>query len=312
VEPTIKQLRYFVTVAETGSFRRAAARLGVSQPTLTAQIATLEKTLDCILLERTRQGTSPSALGRTLLPHIHALLNESREIANIARDSARSPSGTHRLGVPYTLGPYLLPDIIPEIHRTYPSLRIFVKEDTPSNLELGLQNGLYDIIFTPLPLDMEECVCEPLFSEPLQVVAPPDHPLVGRQSIMPPQFEGENFLVIEERHRFFSQVQKLAAKFGFRLLRDFEGTSLDTLRQMIGTGLGLSFLPALYIRSEITPRNDVAILHLGFDLPQREIALAWRLRSPQKHVYQQITRIIRDVCRHQLAGHVQVLESTNT
>lgn len=312
MEATIKQLRYFAAVVETGSFRRAAAKLGVSQPTLTTQVAALEKTLDSILLERTRQGTTASALGRTLLPHIHTLLNESREISNITRDAARSPSGTHRLGVPYTLGPYFLPDIIPEIHRAYPSLRIFVKEDTPKNLELGLHNGTYDMILTPLPMDMDECVCEPLFSEPLQVVAPPDHPLVGLRDIQPDQFVGENFLVIEERHRFFSQIQKLAVKFGFKLMRDFEGTSLDTLRQMIGTGLGLSFLPALYIRSEIVPRKDVTTLHLGFELPRREIALAWRLRSPQKHLYQQLTRIIRDVCAKQLGKHVQAFEATNT
>jgi len=309
MEPTIKQLRYFVAVVETGSFRKAAERLGVSQPTLTTQLAALEKTMGATMLERTPQGTTVSALGRTLLPHVHSLLTQMREITNITYDAARSPSGTHRLGVPYTLGPYLLPDVIPEIHRTYPSLRIFVKEDTPQKLEQGLLDGSYDLIFTPLPLDTQNLVCEPLFSEPLQVVCPPDHALVGQNGIMPNQFIGENFLVIEERHRFFIQVQQLAEQFGFRLLRDFEGTSLDTLRQMIGTGLGLSFLPALYIRSEIVPRHDVTTLNLGFELPQREIALAWRPRSPQKHLYQQITRIIRNICRNQLSEYVQVLEN---
>lgn len=312
MEPTIKQLRYFSAVAETGSFRRAASRLGVSQPTLTAQIAALEKAFDATLLERTRQGATPSALGRTLLPHVHSLLNESREMMNITRDAARSPSGTHRLGVPYTLGPYFLPDVIPDIHRLFPSLRIFVKEDTPQRLEQGLHDGLYDFILTPLPLDRADCTCERLFTEPLHVVSPPDHPLVGEKNIMPHRFTGERFLVIEERHRFFIQVQKLAGDFGFQLLRDFEGTSLDTLRQMIGTGMGLSFLPGLYIRSEILPRKDVAILDIGFELPRREIALVWRVSSPQKHLYQRITRIIRDICRKQLRDHVQVAEASGT
>lgn len=310
METTIKQLRYFATVVETGSFRKAAERLGVSQPTLTTQIAALEKTMGASVLERTPQGTAASPLGRTLLPHVHSLLHQVREITNITQDAARSPFGTHRLGVPSTLGPYLLPDIIPEIHRTYPSLRIFVREATPQKLEEGLHDGSFDLIFTPLPLDIADFTCEPLFSEPLQVICPPDHKLVGQKTIMPDQFIGENFLVIEEKHGFFIHVQKLAEQFGFRLLRDFEGTSLDTLRQMIGTGLGLSFLPALYIRSEIAPRNDVTILDLGFELPRREIALAWRPRSPQKHLYQQLTRIIRDICRNQLSGHVQVLGST--
>lgn len=304
MEPTIKQLRYFVTVVETGSFRRAAERLGISQPTLTAQIATAEKALDATLLERSRTGTVASPIGRAILPHAHAILKESREIANLAYDATRSPAGTHRLGVPYTLGPYLLPDVIPEIHRAFPSLRLFVKEAPPHELERGLRDGTYDLILTPLPLDIPDLVCERLFSEPLHVVAPPDHALASRKRIRRQDFIGENFLVIEERHRFFLYVQKLAEEFGFRLLRDFEGTSLDTLRQMIGTGIGLSFLPSLYIRSEIMPRHDVAVLDLDFELPSREIAMAWRPRSPQKHLYQQIVRIIRDTCRRNLDGFV--------
>lgn len=306
MEATIKQLRYFVTVVETGSFRRAAERLGISQPTLTAQIAAMEKALDAIVLERSRQGTVTSPIGRALLPHAYAILKESHEISNLARDATRSPSGTYRLGVPYTLGPYLLPDVIPEIHKAFPSLRIFVKEDPPQQLERGLRDGIYDFILTPLPLDIPELVSEPLFREPLYVVAPPDHPLAAQKRIPQNAFIGENFLVIEERHRFFLYIQQLAEQFGFRLLRDFEGTSLDTLRQMIGTGIGLSFLPALYIRSEIEPRHDVAVLDTAFELPSREIAMAWRPNSPQKHLYQRIQHIIRKACRENIADYVQL------
>lgn len=295
---------------ETGSFRRAAERLGVSQPTLTAQLAAMEKTLETSVLERSRGGTIPSPMGRTILPHAYAVLRESHQISNLTRDAARSPAGMHRLGVPYTLGPYLLPDVIPEIHKAFPSLRIFVKEDPPQQLERGLRDGIYDFILTPLPLDIQDCTTERLFSEPLYVISPPDHKLADKKGILPDDFSGENFLVIEERHRFFLHIQKLAEDLGFRLMRDFEGTSLDTLRQMIGTGLGLSFLPALYIRSEILPRKDVAILDLAFQLPQREIAMVWRSDSPQKHLYQQILRIIRDTCRKNLANHVAVDSAT--
>jgi LysR family transcriptional regulator, hydrogen peroxide-inducible genes activator len=306
MEPTVKQLRYFVTVVETGSFRRAAERLGISQPTLTAQIAAMEKTLDATVLERSRSGTLASPMGRAVLPHAYAILKESHEITNLARDAARSPSGTHRLGVPYTLGPYLLPDVIPDIHRAFPSLRIFVKEAPPQQLERGLRDGLYDFILTPLPLDVPDMTVEHLFDEPLHVVAPPDHPLTQQRGIGREAFAGENFLVIEERHRFFLSVQQLAERDGFRLRRDFEGTSLDTLRHMIGTGIGLSFMPALYIRSEIEPRQDVSVLDINFELPKRGIALAWRQNSPQKHLYLRILHIIRKACRENLADYVQL------
>lgn len=304
MEPTIKQLRYFTTVVETGSFRSAAERLGVSQPTLTAQIAAMEKVLETTLLERSRTGAVASPVGRIVLPHALAILHECHEISNLAHIATRSPSGAHHLGVPYSLGPYLLPDVIPEIHRAFPSLRLFVKEEPPQNLERGLRDGAYDLILTPLPLESPEFVYERLFSEPMHVVAPPDHRLASRRNIRQEEFAGENFLVIGERHRFFNYVQKLAEQYGFRLLRDFEGTSLDTVRQMIGTGIGLSFLPALYIRSEILSHDDVTVLDLGFELPKRDIVIAWRPRSQQKHLYMQILRIIRDVCRRNLGTHV--------
>lgn len=306
MKPTLKQLRYFSTVVELGSFRQAAQRLGISQPTLTAQIAALENAMETQLLERSHGGTLPTPMGRAILPHVHNILKESREIQNIISKATQSPAGTHRLGVPYTLGPYFLPEVIPEIHRSFPAMRIFVKEDTPQNLERGLQDGTYDFILTPLPLDGTDITCEPLFSEPLYVVAPPDHPLVAEKGIMPKQLIGENFLVIEEKHLFFLQVQRLAAQYGLKLLYDFAGTSLDTLRQMIGTGLGLSFLPALYIRSEITHRRDVVVLDTGFNLPSREIVLAWRPRAPQKHLYLQISRLLRQTCRTVLEEHVIV------
>ncbi|MGB1540564.1 MAG: LysR substrate-binding domain-containing protein, partial [Rickettsiales bacterium] len=237
------------------------------------------------------------------------LLQANQDILTIAQDAARYPAGTHRLGVPYTLGPYFLPDVIPEIHRLFPALRFFVKEDTPRNLERGLSEGVYDLILTPLPLDINTLAHEPLFAEPLFMVAPPDHTLAQKKRITPDDFINENFLVIEERHRFFIHIQQLAKDYGFNLLRDFEGTSLDTLRQMVGTGMGISFFPALYVRSEIAPRNDVITLDLGFSLPQRNIAIAWRSTSLQKHIYQQISRVIRSCCRENLAGHVEVMEN---
>ena len=307
---TIKQIRYFITAIETGSLRRAAEKLGVSQPTISEQIAALEKALELNLLERSRSGSLPTAIGRTLLPLMQQLMRSHQDILTLAQDASKTPAGTHKLGVPYTLGPYLLPDVIPEIHRSFPALRFFVKEDTPRNLEQGLLEGTYDLILTPLPLDIPTLAHEPIFTESLFLVAPPDHTLAQKRKIMPDDFINENFLVIEERHRFFVHIQQLAKEYGFNLLRDFEGTSLDTLRQMIGTGMGISFFPALYVRSEISPREDVITLDLGFSLPQRNIAIAWRSTSLQKHIYLQICRIIRNCCREKLSGYVEVLEKS--
>ncbi|MDT0635166.1 hydrogen peroxide-inducible genes activator [Spectribacter hydrogenooxidans] len=307
-EPTIKQLRCFAAVAEQGSVRRAALRLGVSQPTLTAQLSALETALGLSLVERSRAGVLVTALGRSLLPHVERLLRESREIINFAREAAESPSATHRLGVLPTLGPYLLPDVIPELHARFPALRIFVKEDGPRELEAGLVDGQYDLILASSPLENRDMASAPLFSEPLYLVSAPDHPLADLDRVRPADCVGQNFLVIEERHRSFLRVQGVARDYGFRLMRDFEGTSLDTLRQMIGTGLGVSFLPSLYIRSEIGPRHDVIRLEAGFETPRRDIVLAWRPRSAQRHWYQQLATIIRQICARDLVGHVAVAD----
>ncbi|MEQ8799829.1 MAG: LysR substrate-binding domain-containing protein [Salinisphaeraceae bacterium] len=305
-EPTIKQLRCLAAVAEHGGVRRAALHLGISQPTLTAQLTALEKALGIALVERSRSGTLVTALGRSLLPHVDRLLRESREIVNFAREAADSPSATHRLGVLPTLGPYLLPDVIPELHRRFPALRIFVKEDGPRELEAGLADGQYDLILASAPLEDRDMASTPLFSEQMHLVSAPDHPLADLARVRPTDCVDQNFLVIEERHRSFLQVQGVARDYGFRLMRDFEGTSLDTLRQMIGTGLGVSFLPSLYIRSEIGPRHDVIRLEAAFETPRRDIVLAWRPRSAQRHWYQQLAGIIRQICARDLADHVVV------
>ncbi len=308
---TFKQIRYYTSVIEAGSIRKAAEKLGVSQPSISAQIIALEKALDTNLLERSRNGSIPTALGRSMLPAMQQMLQANHKIINIARNYTNSPGGTYRLGVPHTLGPYLLPEVIPKIHQIYPSLRFFVKEDTPHNLQQDLLQGSYDIILTPLALEVGNLSYSSLFTEPLCVVSSPDHRLANKKNIKPKDFKGENFLVLEDRHRFFLNVQKLAQKYGFNLLRDYEGTSLDTLRLMIGTGLGLSFLPSLYVRSEISQRNDVILLNAGFPLPKREVVLAWRRESTQIHFYKALADIIRKNCRDNLSDFVEVTKNTN-
>lgn len=306
--PTFKQLTYLEAVIKSGSFRGASVKLGVSQPTLTSQIAALEESLGLTLLERSRTGALPTSAGRELLPHIENIASEIHAIRDHARFAGSGGSGIHRLGVPPTLGPYYLPEVLSEVHASDPTLRLYVREDTPRELEHGLLDGRYDLILTTMPMELSGLVMEPLFGEPFHLCAPPDHPLVGQGKVDASAIAGERLLAIEERHRLFVQMQALANQFGARLMRDYEGTSLDTVRQMIGTGFGLAFLPALYIRSEIEPRKDVTVLEMS-DVPSdRDVVLAWRPTAPQRRLYRDLARQMRQICRSKLADCLHVAD----
>lgn len=307
-QPTIKQLRYLQAVIEAKSFRQAALSLNVSQPTITAQIAALEENLGLVLLERSRSGALPTAAARAMLPHIEALQDEVKAIRDVARFSLDSSAGIHRLGVPPTLGPYFLPDVIPDIHKAYPNFRLFVREDSPRELENGLLDGRFDLVFTTLPIEVTGITVEPLFGEPFRLCAAPDHQLVTKKTVRSKDIANERLLAIEERHRLFEQMQGLANKYGARILRDYEGTSLDTVRQMVGTGVGLAFLPALYVRSEIEPRSDVAVLELDEAPTDRDVVLAWRPTTPQRQLYKELASFIRTLCAQKLGQHLHIAQ----
>lgn len=306
MEPTFKQLKYLQAVSQAGSFRAAAEKLEVAQPTLTAQINALEEKLGTSLLERSRKGAQLTPIGRTLMPHIAAIQQELTAIQQLVSHAAGGLAGTYRLGVPPTLGPYFLPEVVPAIHTRFPELKIFVRESAPKDLEVGLIHGDYDLIITTLPMEIPNLGSESLFAEPFVLVCAPDHPFASVEAVAPNDLLGENLLAIEEKHRLFDMMQTIAAQVGARLLRDYEGTSLDTLRHMIGTGLGLAFLPSLYVRSEITPRQDVVAVPYHGTPYKRDVVLAWRSGTPRAELYKQIAAMMRAIARDNLAEFVSL------
>ncbi len=307
MEPTFKQLKYLRAVADQGSFRKAAEHLNVSQPTLTAQIHALEDKLNSRLLERSRQGAILTPIGRTMMPHVLSIIGEMTTLCQVALDAETSPSGTYRLGVPPTIGPYFLPEVIPSIHKMFPDLKIFVREKEPRDLELGLLHGEYDLIMTSMPMEIPNLSVAPLYKEPLKLVCALDHSFANRDEVMPGELKGQSLLAIEEKHRLFDLMQTISAQYGAQLLRDYEGTSLDTLRHMIGTGLGIAFLPSLYVRSEIAPRRDVQSVEFKGASFSREVVLAWKKGSSKAEFYKQIAEIMRKQCREALSEYVKLI-----
>ncbi|MBT8448007.1 MAG: hydrogen peroxide-inducible genes activator [Gammaproteobacteria bacterium] len=298
--PTLRQLEYFAAVAEAESFRRAAERLRVSQPALTAQIATLERNLATQLFERNRSGTRLSPRGRELLPTVRRVLEQFQELLDQADTLKHGPGGTYRLGVTPTLGPYLLPHILPTIHRRYKTLKLLVREGAPRDLESALGEGRHDVVLTPLPLASRELKVAPLFREPLLLVMSADHRLANKRRVTREDLRNEPVLTIDEHHLFHRQIEQLCERLGATLQRDYEGTSLDTLRHMVTMGMGVAFLPALYVRSEIHDPDALRITMVHGENVARTHALVWRATSPSRGLFAQIADEIRQIAKVEL------------
>jgi LysR family hydrogen peroxide-inducible transcriptional activator len=309
--PTVRQIQCFVTIAETLSFQRAAKLLNVSQPAVTAQIVALEKALGLQLLERSRSGTVMTALGQDLLPNARRILEEFQGLVDQAKSVSRGPGGTYRLGVTPTLGPYLLPHILPALHQRYGSLKLSVREDAPRDLETGLANAEYDLILTALPIENKRLTVTPLFREPLKLVLPADHRLANRKHVNTRDLAGEAVLSIDEHHHFHRQIENLCERLGAHIRRDYEGTSLDTLRHMVTMGMGIAFLPALYIRSEIHRPRELKVTTLRGEVVERSHALAWRASSPARQLFREIADVIRDLVARNLGDELEPIKLTS-
>ncbi|MFV0277607.1 MAG: LysR substrate-binding domain-containing protein [Parahaliea sp.] len=293
--PTFRQLEYFEAVARLLNYRAAAAELNISQPALTAQISALEAALRVTLLERSRAGTHLTPEGRELLPQAREVLASMRNLRERAAVVSEGHQTTYRLGVPPTLGPYLLPQVMPELHKLHDNLKLYVREQPHQTLLQELRNGALDLAILPLPARAEDLVIEALFSEPLRYVVPADHRLAGRPVVHPPQLRGERVLTLEAQHHIHSLVTAACDRLGAHIERDFEGTSLDTLRQMVVMGLGTAFLPALYVESEMHNPEALYVCQLEGMSLIREHGLAWRAAAPSRNFFRELAADIRDI-----------------
>lgn len=305
--PTLQQFRYLVAVAETLHFRRAAESVHVTQPTLSTQLRELEEKLGVQLVERSRSGVTLTAIGEQVAIRARVVLRDVADISALARSGSDPLAGTMRVGVVGSLGSYFLPLVIPSLHARYPKLKFYVREGTATDLLTRLRGGSLDALFFPTPLDEPGLHVEPLFHEPLLVVLPADHPLAVMPVVDRLALDGETVMTLEPGHRLHDTVADLCAETGAELSLDYEGTSLDTLRQMVATGLGLSVLPALYVRSEVAREALVTARPLSAPAPGRDIGMIWRQAAAQGDAYEHLAAAIRETLR-ETAPEVRVIE----
>ena len=291
--PSLRQLEYLVELSREQHFRRAAEKLGVSQPTLSAQIKALEERLGLLLVERGRNSVLITPAGQRVVEIATRMLRDRQEILDIGR-MARGPlGGIMRLGVPSTIGPHLLPLILPDLHRTYHDLTLRVREDMPRNLPEALASGRHDMLLVPLPVRGADLASQPIFREPLYVAMAEDHQLAHREKLTRDDLTGQRVLTLEQGHQLQEQVAAICDEFGAELALDFEGTSLDTLSQMVAMGAGLTFLPGLFVERGLRSQAGIVVRELTGRSLSRTIGAAWRKSSGRVDDYQLLIGFIR-------------------
>lgn len=292
---TLKQLRYLLALDETKHYRRAAERCGISQPSLTAQIQNIEEALGVHIVERSRSGVSLTPVGREVAQRARRILDEMQSLADFTAGAQHGLVGTIRLGAKPTLGPYILPHVVARLHRAHPDLNLYVREAAPRELEHQLSGGMHDVILAQLPIAGGELVTERLFREPLYLTLAADHPLANEEHVTPAHLKDLDVLSLSPDFHLHDQITALCKDFGARQVRDYEGTSLDALRLMVGMGMGAAFLPAIYARSEIPARGEVVVKKLKGKTITRSVGLVWRKSAGSAQSYKEIAQVIRDV-----------------
>ena len=245
--------------------------------------------------------------GHEIAVRARRILREVDEIAELAHRGRQPLGGTIRVGVVASLGSYFLPLVIPDLHASHPDLRLYVREGAAADLMGRMDDGALDLLFVPLPARGPDLNDARLFREPLLVVAANDHPIASLDAVPRARLAGETILSLEPGHKLHDQVRQICEDTGAEISLDYGATSLDTIRQMVGMGLGLSLLPALYVRSEVQPNRLVTARPFLGPQPFRTVGMVWRRQAARAAEYVELAQILRSILRR-TAPEVTVID----
>ena len=287
---TLRQLQYAVAVADTLSFRKAAALCRVSQPSLSAQIAQVEEALGLRLFERDRRRVLLTSAGREVLERARRLLVESDDLVEVARRSGDPLRGTLRLGIIPTVSPYFLPLAAPALRRAFPELTPLWTEERTAALAGQLREGGLDAAVVALESRLGEVDHEVIGVDPFLLATPRNHPLGAGKPVQPSELRDVEVLVLEDGHCLRDQVLSFCSRARAHEL-EFRATSLGTLAQMVAGGVGVTLLPGIAIPTE-ADRARLRVRPFASPAPSRTIALVWRPRSPLAPALRNLARAL--------------------
>lgn len=289
----LRDLQYLVALADHGHFGRAAAASFVSQPTLSTQLRKLEEELGVALVERAPRRVMLTPVGREVVARARRIIDEVAELKEVARRTLDPEAGTVRLGLFPTLGPYLLPHVVPRLHARFPRLELLLVEEKTSVILSQLREGRLDAGILALPLHDGQLHVEPLFDEPFLLAVPQAHALARRREVGLDDLAHESLLLLEEGHCLRDQALDVCGLAGAGERSGFRATSLETLRQMVAAGVGITLLPALAVQPPVPRSDSIHLLRFAGDPPHRRIAMVWRRSSAMGDFLLQLAQLFR-------------------
>jgi LysR family transcriptional regulator, hydrogen peroxide-inducible genes activator len=295
IDLKLKDLRYLIAVADSGHFGRAAAKCFVSQPTLSAQLRKLERSLGVQLIERRPRRVALTPAGEEIAQRARALLSGAESIVELAQARRDPLAGPLRVALLPTVGPYLLPTLAPRLRRALPRLELMLYEYVTASLLERLQHGDIDLGILALPVAAEGCCTRELYVEPFVLAVPQSHPLAARPQVRIEELRDETLLLLEDGHCLRDQALAVCQRRGVHEKQDFRATSIETLRQMVAVGAGVTLLPALATRGAYGSAKGVTVRPFARPAPGRHIGAIWRKTSGR-------TAAIEAVC-DQIALH---------
>lgn len=297
---TLTELRYIVALAREHHFGRAADACFVSQPTLSVAVRKLEDELGVAIFERTGNDLTVTAIGERIVAQAQRALQEAEAVKDIAKAGQDQLSGPLRIGAIYTIGPYIFPPLIPLLHRHAPDMPLVIEENFTAVLTGKLKRGELDVILISLPFTEPGIVTLPLYREPFVVLLPAAHPLTVRETLRAGDLADEAMLLLGAGHCFRDQVidacpdctpNRHGATEADHVV---EGGSLETIRHMVASGMGITVLPCTAAGADRYARRLLTIRRFAGKAPHRDVALAWRVSFPRPKVIDVLRDAVAD------------------
>ncbi len=291
----LRDLKYLVALADHKHFGHAAAACFVSQPTLSTQIKKLEEELGVPLVERAPRKVMLTPAGRDAAERARRIVAEVEQMKEAARRSQDPEAGTVRLGIFPTLGPYLLPHVVPRIRARFPQLELLLIEEKSDVLLSRLREGKLDAGILALPLQDDQLHTEFLFEEPFLLAVPEAHPLAERDSLSLGELSNQQLLLLEDGHCLREQALDVCRISGANEKSEFRATSLETLRQMVAANVGITLLPTLAVKPPVARSDNIHLLGFTDSHPSRRIAMVWRRSSAMAGFLQELAKVFREL-----------------
>jgi LysR family hydrogen peroxide-inducible transcriptional activator len=293
----LRDLRYLVALADERHFGKAAERCFVSQPTLSAQIRKLEEYLGVPLVERQPKRVAITATGEKIVQRARALLQQADAIVELARTDRDPLAGALKLALIPTVGPYLLPHIAGRLRRELPRLKLMLYEYQTEHLLSRLRSGEIDVGVLALPVDIDGIESAPLYDEPFTLAVPATHPLAERERVKVEDLRGETLLLLEDGHCLRDQALEVCSRVRVNEAQDYRATSLETLRQMVAAGHGITLLPELAAETSVGTARGLRIKPFAKPAPGRTIGAVWRKSTTRTPAIEGIVATIRNAMK---------------